>query len=122
MRERKSKTRARKLYLMRKWLKKSLKVTKVEIKNQKGIEQAVKADVAKSEIKKAKQDLIDLLGLDMVEKMYKDKVKYDVYCLKMLNIRAKGMIVQKKSFKANDLHLGEWKEVMEACAIRTGAG
>ncbi|GKB47556.1 hypothetical protein Tco_0898309, partial [Tanacetum coccineum] len=67
-------------------------MTKVKIKNQKGIEQAVKADVAKSEIKKAKQDLIDLLGSDMVEKMYKDKVKYEVYCLKMLNIRAKGKI------------------------------
>ncbi|GJT88113.1 hypothetical protein Tco_1069830 [Tanacetum coccineum] len=61
-----------------------------EIENQKGIEQIVKA--AKSEIKKGKQDLIDLLGLDVVEKMYKDKVKYDIYCLKILNRWDKGKI------------------------------
>ncbi|GJU67280.1 hypothetical protein Tco_1253539 [Tanacetum coccineum] len=86
----------------------TFQMTKVEIKNQKGIEQVVKADVAKSEIKKAKQDLIDLLGW--------------IWWKRCTRIRSIGMIVQKKSFKANDLHLGEWKEVMEACAIRTGAG
>ncbi|GKA28199.1 hypothetical protein Tco_0714367 [Tanacetum coccineum] len=52
-----------------------------EIENQKGIGQAVKADVAKSEINKGKKDLIDLFGLYVVEKMYRDKVKYDKYCL-----------------------------------------
>ncbi|GKC55745.1 hypothetical protein Tco_1083343 [Tanacetum coccineum] len=51
-------------------------------------EQTVKADVAKAKIKKGKEELIDLLGLDMVERMYKEKVKYDKYYLKMLNRRA----------------------------------
>nr|GEU49036.1 hypothetical protein [Tanacetum cinerariifolium] len=109
----------------------TFQMTKEEIKNQKGIVHAIKADAKKYEIKKAKQDLIDLVGLDAVEKMYMDKVKYDVYCLKMLNGRAKGKIknynallkgngpitlkfyrldgseeiIQK--FKASDLHLGE---------------
>ncbi|GJR22410.1 hypothetical protein Tco_0970937 [Tanacetum coccineum] len=27
-----------------------------------------------------------------------------------------------QNFKASDLHLGEWKEVMDACPKRTGAG
>ncbi|GKE06589.1 hypothetical protein Tco_1398607 [Tanacetum coccineum] len=40
-----------------------------EIKNQKGIEQAVKADVARSEIKKGKKSLIDIVGQDVVEKL-----------------------------------------------------
>ncbi|GKG18908.1 hypothetical protein Tco_0376007 [Tanacetum coccineum] len=106
-------------------------MTKEEIENQKGIKQTVKGDAAKSEINKVKQDLIDLMGLDVVEKMYKDKVKYDVYCLKMLNRRAKGKITNCdvlsrgkgpitlkvyrddgseeviQNFKASDLHLGE---------------
>nr|GEU67415.1 hypothetical protein [Tanacetum cinerariifolium] len=63
-----------------------------EIENQKGIEQDVKADVSRSKIKKGKKDLIDIVGLDVVEKVYKDKVKYDKYRLKMLNRRAYGMI------------------------------
>ncbi|GJQ90108.1 hypothetical protein Tco_0001247 [Tanacetum coccineum] len=64
----------------------------VEIKNQKEIEQLVKVDVAKEEIKKGKEELVDLLGLDVVRRMYKAKVKYDKYCIKMLNMRAQGKI------------------------------
>ncbi|GJY39314.1 hypothetical protein Tco_0425678 [Tanacetum coccineum] len=64
-----------------------------EIIKQKEIEQSIKADVAKDEIKKGKEELIDLLGLEVVERMYKDKGKYDRYCNKMLNIRAQGKII-----------------------------
>ncbi|GJY50556.1 hypothetical protein Tco_0441403 [Tanacetum coccineum] len=66
---------------------------------------------AKSEIKKGKQDLIDLLGLDVVEKMYKDKVYMDDNSDEII-----------QNFKASDLHLGKWKEVIEACPKRNGAG
>ncbi|GJZ53845.1 hypothetical protein Tco_0608730 [Tanacetum coccineum] len=45
-----------------------------------------------SQAKKGKEELIDLLGLDVVERMYKDKVKYDIHCHKMLNKRAPGKI------------------------------
>ncbi|GJR24559.1 hypothetical protein Tco_0973086 [Tanacetum coccineum] len=45
-----------------------------EIENQKGIEQAVKADAIKSEIKKDKKYLIDILGHSVVNKVYKDKL------------------------------------------------
>ncbi|GJS97959.1 hypothetical protein Tco_0819129 [Tanacetum coccineum] len=91
----------------------------------------VKADVAKAKIKKGKEELIDLLGLDMVERIYKEKVKYDKYYLKMLNrgasrkitncdvlSRGKGPITLKvymddgydeiiQNLKASDLHLEE---------------
>ncbi|GJX54972.1 hypothetical protein Tco_0284869 [Tanacetum coccineum] len=70
-----------------------------EIENQKGIEHAVKADAAKFEIKKGKQDLIDLVGLEVVEKMYRDKVNYDNYCLKMLNREAHGKITIMMCFQ-----------------------
>nr|GEU33822.1 hypothetical protein [Tanacetum cinerariifolium] len=119
----------------------TFQMTEVEITNQKGIEHAIKADVDKSEIKKAKQDLIDLLGLDVVERMYNDKVKYDVYCLKMLNIRAKGKITSYdmlargkgpiilkvyredsseeiiQNFKANNLQLGRGRMLMISMII-----
>ncbi|GKB35776.1 serine-threonine/tyrosine-protein kinase catalytic domain-containing protein [Tanacetum coccineum] len=78
--------------------------------------------------------------------MYKAMVKCDKYCDKMLNRRAlwkiincdvhsrgKGPITLKlyredgsdetiQNFKANDLHLGEWREVMNVCPNRIGAG
>ncbi|GJV98292.1 UBN2 domain-containing protein [Tanacetum coccineum] len=106
----------------------------------------VKADVAKNEIKKGKEKLIDLLGLEVVERMYKDKGKYDRYCNKILNRKAQGKIINYdvlsrekgpitpkvyrddgfdeiiQNFKSSDLHLGEWREVMHVCSNRTGAG
>nr|GEW60750.1 hypothetical protein [Tanacetum cinerariifolium] len=54
----------------------SFLMTEDEIKTQKKIEQTIKVDVAKAEIKKGKEELIDLLGLEMVERMFKDKGKY----------------------------------------------
>ncbi|GJV96878.1 hypothetical protein Tco_1548455 [Tanacetum coccineum] len=95
-------------------------MTQEEVANQKGIEHAVKADVAKSKIKKGKKYLIDILGQSVVHKVYKDKVKYDKYCLKMLNRRAQDENIN--NFKIRDLHLGERREVMEACPKSTRAG
>ncbi|GJR31647.1 hypothetical protein Tco_1107879 [Tanacetum coccineum] len=76
----------------------TFQMTQKEIENQKGIEQAVKADAAKSGIKKGKKYLIDMLGQSVVDKVYKDKVKYDKCCLKMLNRRA------QEEENVNDLH------------------
>ncbi|GKE64913.1 hypothetical protein Tco_1519074 [Tanacetum coccineum] len=76
---------------------------------------------------------------------YNDKLQYDRYCDKMLNKRSESRItncdvltkkgpitlkVYRKdgtsevilNFKASDLHLGEWREVMNACLNRTGKG
>ncbi|GJU67941.1 hypothetical protein Tco_1254200 [Tanacetum coccineum] len=85
-------------------------------------------------------------GLDVVERTYKDKVKYDKYYLKMLNKRSPGKITYCdvlsggkspitlkiymndgsdeiiQNFKASDFHLGEWREVMNAWPNRIRAG
>ncbi|GJW72499.1 hypothetical protein Tco_0129416 [Tanacetum coccineum] len=89
-----------------------------------------KAEAARREGKMRKEELIDLLGPEVVNKYYNDKLQYDRYCDKMLNRRAKsritnydiltrkGLITLKvyreydtseiiPEFKANDLHLGE---------------
>nr|GEU81658.1 hypothetical protein [Tanacetum cinerariifolium] len=96
----------------------------------KKIEKEAKAEVAKQESKVRKEELIDLLSSEMVNKYYNDKLQYDRYCDKMLNRRAvsritncdvltiKGPITLKvyredgtskivSNFKASDLYLGE---------------
>ncbi|GJS13164.1 hypothetical protein Tco_0407636, partial [Tanacetum coccineum] len=104
--------------------------TEEQIKDQKRIEDSVKADMAKKEVKVGKEELVDLLGINVATKVYKAKIKYDKYCDKMLNRRAqpritncdvltrKGLITLKiygedgsyeviPNFKASDLHLAE---------------
>ncbi|GJS11926.1 hypothetical protein Tco_0368722 [Tanacetum coccineum] len=96
---------------------------------QKKIEEEAKAEVARREGEIRKEELIDLLGPEVVKKYYNDKLQYDRYCDKMLNRRAKSRItnydiltrkgpitlkVYKEDdtseiipeFKANDLHIG----------------
>ncbi|GJS34480.1 hypothetical protein Tco_0532862 [Tanacetum coccineum] len=102
-----------------------------------------KAEAAIREGEIRKEELIDLLSLEVVNKYYNDKLQYNKCCDKMLNRRPasritncdvltrKGPITLKvyreygiseiiPNFKANDLHLGEWREVMKACPKRTG--
>ncbi|GKA23361.1 hypothetical protein Tco_0709323 [Tanacetum coccineum] len=80
----------------------------------------------------------DILGPKVVNKYYNEKLQYDRYCDKMLNskeksritncdiLTRKGPITLKvyreddtseiiPEFKASDLHLGEWREVVKAC-------
>ncbi|GJU75183.1 hypothetical protein Tco_1272253 [Tanacetum coccineum] len=118
-------------------------LTKEQISAQKEIEEEAKAKAARREGEIRKEELIDLLGLEVVNKYYNDKLQCDKYCDKMLNRRAasritncdvltrKGPITLKvyredgtseiiPNFKASDLHLGEWREVMESCPKRTG--
>ncbi|GJX55972.1 hypothetical protein Tco_0285869 [Tanacetum coccineum] len=85
-----------------------------EIKNQKGIEEQAIAKEVKFERKSGKKFLIKALGQDVVEKVYKDKVKYDKNFLKMLNIRAKVicMWVNGKKFLMFVPRIGAgWKEI-----------
>ncbi|GJU03419.1 hypothetical protein Tco_1113757 [Tanacetum coccineum] len=104
-----------------------------------------KAEVAKRESEVRKEELIDLLGPEVVNKYYNDKLQYDRYYDKMLNRRAVSKITNYDfltrkdpitlkvyredsiseiipNFKASDLHLGEWKEVMKAYPNKTGKG
>ncbi|GJY43034.1 hypothetical protein Tco_0431247 [Tanacetum coccineum] len=120
-------------------------LTEEEINHQKKLEEDAKAEAAKQEGEVRIAELVDLLGPKVVKKYYNDKLQYDKYCDKMLNRRAvsritncdvltrKGPITLKvyredctskiiPNFKASDLHLGEWREVMKACPNRTGKG
>ncbi|GKC95639.1 hypothetical protein Tco_1161081, partial [Tanacetum coccineum] len=122
---------------------KHIHLTEEQINQQKKIEKEAKAEVAKHEGEVRKEELVDLLGLEVVNKYYNDNLQYDRYCDKMLNRRAesritncdvltkKGPITLKvyrehgtseviPNFKASDLHLGEWREVVKACPNRTG--
>ncbi|GKC98341.1 hypothetical protein Tco_1168616 [Tanacetum coccineum] len=99
------------------------------------IVEEAKDEAARRECEIRKEELIELLGLEVVNKYYNEKLQYDKYCEKMLNRRAKsritncdiftekGQITLKvyreddtseiiPKFKADDLHLGEWREVV----------
>ncbi|GJU73318.1 hypothetical protein Tco_1264723 [Tanacetum coccineum] len=120
-------------------------LTEEEINHQKKLEEDAKAEAAKQEGEVRKAELVDMFGPEVVKKYYNDKLQYDKYCDKVLNRRAvsritnrdvltrKGPITLKvyredgrseiiPNFKASDLHLGEWREVMKACPNRTGKG
>ncbi|GJV37042.1 hypothetical protein Tco_1409519 [Tanacetum coccineum] len=99
---------------------------------------------AKQEMEVRKEEWIDLFGVDVVTKYYKAKLQYDKYCDKMFKraqsritncdvLTRKGPITLKvyredgtdeviPKFKASDLHLSEWREVVKACPNRKGAG
>ncbi|GJT60551.1 hypothetical protein Tco_1004084 [Tanacetum coccineum] len=120
-------------------------LTKEQISAPKKIEEEAKAKASRREGEIRKEELINLLGLEVVNKYYNDKLQYEKYCDKMLNRRVasritnydvltrKGPITLKvyredgtseiiPNFKASDMHLSEWREVMEACLKRTGKG
>ncbi|GJZ04295.1 hypothetical protein Tco_0537570 [Tanacetum coccineum] len=90
-------------------------------------------------------ELVDLLGIDVVIQYYNKKLLYDKYCDKMLKRRKsskiincdaltqKGPITLKvyredrtvkviPNVKVSDLHLAEWKEVVQACPDRKEKG
>ncbi|GKE56356.1 hypothetical protein Tco_1495541, partial [Tanacetum coccineum] len=109
------------------------------------LEEDAKAEAVKQEGEVRKAKLVDLLSLEVVKKYYNDKLQYDRYCDKMLNRRAisritncdvltkKGPITLKvyiedgtseiiPNFKASELHLSEWREVIKACPNKTRKG
>nr|GEW74719.1 hypothetical protein [Tanacetum cinerariifolium] len=126
---------------------KHIHLTEEQINQQKEIEEEAKAEAeaARREGEIRKEELIDLVGPEVVNNYYNDKLQYDRYCDKMLNKRAKsritnfdiftrkGQITLKvyieddtseiiPEFKASDLHLGEWREVVTACPNKKGKG
>ncbi|GKB25253.1 hypothetical protein Tco_0864654 [Tanacetum coccineum] len=120
-------------------------LTEEQINQQKEIEEEAKAEAARLEGEIRKEELIDLLGLKVRNKYYNDKLQYDRYYDKMLSrieksritnydiLTRKGLITLKvyreddtseiiPEFKASDLHLGEWREVVTACPNKKGKG
>ncbi|GKC65381.1 hypothetical protein Tco_1097979 [Tanacetum coccineum] len=112
---------------------KHIYLTEEKINQQKKIEEDAKAEAAKRKSEVRKEELVNLIGPEVVNKYYNDKLQYDRYYDKMLNRRAKsritncdvltknGLITLKlyredstseviPNFKASDLHLGEWRE------------
>ncbi|GKD86425.1 hypothetical protein Tco_1357579 [Tanacetum coccineum] len=62
-------------------------LTEEQIREKKRIEELVKADLAKQEVEVGKEELVDLLGIDVMKGFYKAKLQYDKYYDKMLNRR-----------------------------------
>ncbi|GJY81337.1 hypothetical protein Tco_0494088 [Tanacetum coccineum] len=105
-------------------------LNKEHISAQKKIKEEAKAEAAKREGEMRKEELIDLLGPEVVNKYYNDKLQHDRYCNKILNRREKSRITNRDiltrkglitlkvyreddtseiicEFKSSDLHLGE---------------
>ncbi|GJS76414.1 hypothetical protein Tco_0726295 [Tanacetum coccineum] len=78
-------------------------LTKEQINAQKKIEEEAKAEAAKQEGEVKRAELVDLLGPEVV---YKEDDTSKII----------------PDFKASDLYLGEWREVVKACPNRTGKG
>ncbi|GKA13283.1 hypothetical protein Tco_0692929 [Tanacetum coccineum] len=117
---------------------KMLKMKRLKIEEQKRIKESLKAELAKQEVEKVKSELVDLMGNDVVTQYYNKKLMYDKYCDKVLKRRksskitncdvltTKGPITLKvymedgtneviSNLKVSDLHLVEWREVVQAC-------
>nr|GEY94499.1 hypothetical protein [Tanacetum cinerariifolium] len=67
-------------------------LTAEKIKDQKRIEESLKAELAKQEVKKMKNELVYLIGTDVVTQYYNNKLLYDKYYDKMLKRRKSSKI------------------------------
>ncbi|GJY24683.1 hypothetical protein Tco_0398341 [Tanacetum coccineum] len=90
-------------------------------------------------------NLVDLMGIDVVEEYHKKKLLYNKYCDKMLKrkknpkitnyevLTKKGPITLKiymedgseeviSNLKVSDLHLAEWREVIQSCLDKSEKG
>ncbi|GJS86831.1 hypothetical protein Tco_0769467 [Tanacetum coccineum] len=96
----------------------NIHITEEEINHQKKLEEDAKAKAAKQERKYCDKMLnrraeLRITNCDVLTK--KGPITLKVY-------REDGLSEVIPNFKASDLHLGEWVEVMKACPNRTGKG
>ncbi|GJR16144.1 hypothetical protein Tco_0798796 [Tanacetum coccineum] len=89
-----------------------------QIKEQKRIEESAKAEAAKYEVEVRREELVDLLGPDVVSKYYKSKLQLGPITLKVYKEDSTDDVIP--NFKASDLHLSEWREVVKACPNKKG--
>ncbi|GJS91786.1 hypothetical protein Tco_0774422 [Tanacetum coccineum] len=82
----------------------------------KRIEESVKADLAKQEVELGKDELVDLLGIDVVTGFYKAKLQYDKYCDKRLNRKGQSKITNY------DVLTTKGPITLKACPNKKGAG
>ncbi|GJV53900.1 hypothetical protein Tco_1449641 [Tanacetum coccineum] len=106
---------------------------------------ALPAEGEKDADSNLKNELVDLLGIDIVTRYYNKKLLYEKYCEKMRKRRQSSKIINcdvltKKGpislkvyredgtseviekFKVSDLQLAEWREVVQACPHRKEKG
>ncbi|GJX35363.1 hypothetical protein Tco_0246920 [Tanacetum coccineum] len=88
-------------------------LTEEHISAQKKIKEEAKAKAARREGEMRKEELIDLLGPEVVNKK-------GLITLKVYREDDTSEIIPE--FKANDLHLGEWREVVKARPNKKGKG
>nr|GEU46685.1 hypothetical protein [Tanacetum cinerariifolium] len=86
----------------------SFLMTEEEIKNQKKVEQDIKVDLSKKVVDLGREELVDLLGSEVVEMYIKLKLSMTITAS-----RDDGFDEIIQNFKASDLHLGEWMELMQ---------
>ncbi|GJW68191.1 pleiotropic drug resistance protein 1-like protein [Tanacetum coccineum] len=83
--------------------RKHVHLTEEQINQQEKIKEEAKAEAAKHEGEVRKEELVDLLGPEVVNK-------------------EDGTSEVIPNFKASDLHFGEWREVVKACPNKIGKG
>ncbi|GJR73514.1 hypothetical protein Tco_0085879 [Tanacetum coccineum] len=91
-----------------------------QINAQKKIDEEAKAEAFRCEGEMRKEELIDLLGSEVVNKYYNDKLQKGPITLKVYREDDTSEIIYE--FKASDLHLGEWREVVKARPNKKGKG
>ncbi|GJV24507.1 hypothetical protein Tco_1377202 [Tanacetum coccineum] len=97
---------------------KHIHLTEEQINQQKKIEEEAKAEASKRESEVRKEDLVDLLESRIAN--YDVLTRKGPITLKVYKEDGTSEIIP--NFKASDLHLGEWREVMNACLNRTRKG
>ncbi|GJU53135.1 hypothetical protein Tco_1226849 [Tanacetum coccineum] len=97
-----------------------------QINQQKNVEEEAKAEAAKRKSEVRKEEFVDLLGPDVVNKAESKITNYDVLTKKVpitLKVyKEDGTSEVISNFKAINLHLGEWRKVVKACPNKTIKG
>ncbi|GJT22355.1 hypothetical protein Tco_0892292 [Tanacetum coccineum] len=66
-----------------------------------------------------KDELVDLLGTNVMTQYYNKKLLFDKYCEKILKRKKSPKIT---NCKVSDLHSAEWREVIQACPNKSEKG
>ncbi|GJV08110.1 hypothetical protein Tco_1345766 [Tanacetum coccineum] len=93
-------------------------LTEEQINAQKKIDEEAKVKATKQEGEVRRAELVDLLEPEVVSKYY--NAKKGLITLKVYREDGTSEIIP--DFKASDLHLDEWREVVKACPTRMGKG
>ncbi|GKD88836.1 hypothetical protein Tco_1364343 [Tanacetum coccineum] len=97
---------------------KHIHLTGEEINHKKKIEEEAKAEAAKRESEIRKEERVDLLSSEVVNKCYNDKLQYDKYCEKMLNRRAESRITNCDVLTKKGPITKGWKIIYDQIHLR----